>query len=144
VITGEDRAWAAGVVDVLGSFKIRETESGAVLPALYVSTPKFQIAEQLGRMTGVGITTVSRNYKRTGCGEHCNEAHLHVESTTARWSLTGARCTVFLSGVLPFLMVQASEAERFVQAGLEAKHKPATLTKMYDLGWPKVKFGVSS
>lgn len=126
-------------MDILGLIRFRETEKGSILPALYVSTARFDIAEVLAEMTGMKVTTVARKYSRVGCGEHCTDAHLHVDSTTARWNLTGGRCTVFLNAVRPFLKTNLEEADRALKAGLEAAYKPATLTKMYELGWPKLE-----
>ena len=83
--------------------------------------------------------TVHRDYKRLGCNEHCDEAHLHVHSTTARWSLTGARAAVFLAAIEPYLVVKTADASEAVAAGLMAPRKEATVQKMYRLGWPELE-----
>ena len=123
---------------MLGLLKMRETETGAQLPAVFVSTARMDIVDTLAELTGVSVTTVVRKYNRVGCGEHCTEAHMHVNSTTGRWSLTGARCTVFLSALLPYLTSNREEAEKAVAAGMDAPFKAATVEKMYALGWPKI------
>lgn len=140
MIPETDLAWCAGITDTLGAFKVRQTSTGAALPTVSISTVKFAIAERLASLTGTAVTTVQRKYTRMGCGDHCTEAHLHVDSTTARWSLTGARATVFLSAVLPYIRSANAKADALdlIRVGLEAPHKPGTLTKMYELGWPHV------
>lgn len=134
MITTEDIAWCAGVIDSLGLVRIRELENGTDLPEVFVSTAKEPIAAKLSELTGTKVVTIKRDYNRLGCGDHCTEPHLHVLSTTARWSLVGARATVFLSACLPYLRVQ--EVKEVVNAGLQAPMKPATPQKMYQLGWP--------
>ena len=128
-------AWAAGVIDVLGLIKLR-TVGDTLLPAVYVSSARLDLCEALASMTGIKVTPVHRDYKRLGCGKHCTSPHHHVHSTTGRWSLTGARATVFLAAILPFLETKKGEAEQAIAVGRQAPCKPATVQKMYDLGWP--------
>jgi len=82
---------------------------------------------------------VHREYRRLGCNEHCTEAHLHVSSTTARWSLTGARAVVFLAAIEPYLRAKQGLAQDVIAAGSTAPSKPATTRKMYQLGWPELE-----
>lgn len=131
-------AWCAGVVDVMGVIRTRSMKTGAELGYVGVSTSKRDLLEQLAELTGTGVTTVNRDYKRLGCGEHCNEAHLHVHSSTGRWSITGARAVVFLSAIEPYMLLQRGRANDVIAAGMMAPRKPATLRKMYSLGWPEV------
>lgn len=132
-------AWCAGVIDCLGLIKTRAMKTGSELGYVAVSTTKMAVLHRLAELTGVKAITVHRDYKRLGCNQHCDEAHLHVHSTTARWSLTGARAAVFLAAIEPYLVVKTSEASDAVSAGLLAPRKPATLGKMYALGWPELE-----
>lgn len=128
-------AWCGGVVDSLGTLRLRETPAGGQLPYVVVSTPHLPIANRLATLTGVRVTMVSRDYKRMGCGDHCTDAHLHVQSTTARWSLTGSRAQVFLRSVRPYLFVKAEEADLLLEASENPRGKPATTRKMREMGW---------
>lgn len=128
-------AWCGGVVDALGLLRLRETDAGSQLPSVFVSTPHLPIAQRLAELTGVRVTTVTRDYKRLGCGKHCTEPHLHVQSVTARWSLTGARARTFLLAVRPYLFVKADEADMILESSKDARSKPATTAKMREMGW---------
>lgn len=135
-LSSEEIAWCGGVIDALGLMRLRETDAGSQLPSVYVSTAQLPIAQRLADLTGVKVTMVSRDYKRMGCGQHCTEAHLHVNSVTARWSLTGARARAFLAAVRPYLFFKAAEADALIEATKDAPSKPRTTEKMADLGWP--------
>lgn len=132
-------AWCAGVTDVLGNIRLRELDTGAQVPAVYASSARIDLCDRLGELTGIKTVSVFRNYNRLGCGEHCDEPHQHVMSTTGRWSLTGIKATVFLNAVLPYLQTKRADAEEALAAGLVAPYKPGVLTKMYDLGWPELQ-----
>lgn len=131
-------AWCAGVIDVMGLIRTRAMKTGAELCYVGVSTAKRDVLAELSGLTGVRVMTVNRDYNRLGCGEHCTEAHLHVYSSTGRWSLTGSRAVVFLSAIEPHLKLQRGRALDVIAAGRIAPHKPATLRKMYELGWPEL------
>jgi hypothetical protein len=78
---------------------------------------------------------VIRDYDRVGCGTHCTEPHLHVDSVTGRWQLVGYRATVVLANVLPYLVDRHDDAEALVVLGLAADHKTQTAAAMRRLGW---------
>lgn len=134
-VSAPEIAWCGGVVDSLGLLRLRETDAGAHLPSVFVSTPHLPIARRLAELTGVKVTMVTRDYKRMGCGDHCTTAHLHVQSTTARWSLTGSRALVFLQAVRPYLFVKAEEADLLLESSSNPRSKPATTAKMREMGW---------
>jgi hypothetical protein len=127
------------VIDVLGLIRTRAMKTGSELGYVGVSTPRRDILGQLAELTGVRTFTVNRDYNRLGCGEHCQEPHLHVTSSTGRWSLTGARAVVFLAAIEPYLVVSKGQAQDAILAGLLAPRKDATVRKMYDLGWPTLE-----
>ena len=78
---------------------------------------------------------VTRDYQRMGCSDHCTEAHMHVQSVTARFQLTGARARTFLLAVRPHLFIKADEADMILEASKDARSKPATTAKMREMGW---------
>lgn len=123
-------------MDVLGLMRLRDTDAGARLPSVSVSTPLIAVGQRLAHLTGVRLTTVTRNYDRLGCSAHCEEPHLHVHSTTVRWSLTGERARVFLTAVRPHLHVKGTEVDALLEASTNPRSKPRTLTKMTEIGWP--------
>lgn len=135
----DDIAWCAGVIDTLGSVKTREMETGSHLSYVAVSSPRMDILEELAELTGTSVVTVRREYDRLGCGEHCTEAHQHIKSVTGRWSLTGAKATIFLAAIEPYLRTKQEVVQATLAIGMDAPVKPATLKKMYDLGWPLVE-----
>lgn len=132
----EQIAWCGGVIDALGLIRLRDTDAGSTLAYVGISTSLLPIAEHLAELTGTKVTTVRRDYDRLGCSTHCTEAHLHVSSVTARWSLTGSRASAFLAAVRPYLNVKADVVDEVLAATKAAPRKSATLHKMADLGWP--------
>jgi hypothetical protein len=132
-------AWCAGVIDAMGIIRTRRMKTGSELGYVGVSSSKRDILKALADMTGTGITAVHRDYKRLGCNVHCEEPHLHVTSSTGRWSLTGARAAVFLLAIEPYLVIKKGAANDAIAAGLIAPRKDATLAKMYKLGWPRLE-----
>lgn len=132
----EKIAWIAGVVDVMAALRFRGVgESGTELPLVAVSTANLAVVNVLADATGMKVTPVSRDYVKNGCSKHCPQAHMHVVSVTGRWSVTGVRATVLLHNLLPYMQVQAEEAEKLVAVGLRSPRKPAVIEKMVRLGW---------
>lgn len=135
-LTPEQIAWCGGVIDAIGLVRLRETDAGSSLAYVSVSTALLPIAQRLADLTGTSVTTVRREYNRLGCSQHCTEAHQHVQSVTARWSLTGARALTFLQAIHPFLGVKIGEVDEVIAAAKDAPSKPRTTEKMASLGWP--------
>lgn len=129
-------AWCGGIIDAIGMVRVRTTPGGTELAYVAVSTPQLAIARRLAELTGATVTTVRRDYTRVGCTEHCEAAHLHVNSTTGRWSLTGAKAVVFLAAVQPYIVTRADDVAEVLAATGDAPNKPATARKMHALGWP--------
>jgi len=138
-LTTQQIAWCGGVIDSIGLIRLRKTDAGSSLASVSVSTALTPIAERLAELTGTKVTTVSRNYNRLGCSDHCTEPHLHVVSVTARWSLTGARALTFLAAIRPYLSVKADVADEVIDKGKAAPSKARTTQKMATLGWPTGK-----
>ena len=130
-----DAAWLAGVLDAIGRIRVRYADSGTALAEVAVSSPHVELLEKVAAMTGVKVTPVRRDYNRLGCSEHCREPHLHVESITGRWSLTGARAVIVLRAIRPHLVVLGPDADRVLAYAGDAPFKKATVDKMRALGW---------
>lgn len=128
--------YIAGILDANAIFRVRRTPGGTLLPGVFVHGLPPRIMEVLSRSTGTRITTVSRDYSRTPCAEHCEQPHSHVVSTSGRWSVTGAKATVLIAAVLPYLQAQQEAAEEVLDVGLRAPRKSTTFQKMATLGWP--------
>lgn len=138
-ITELQLAWCAGVVDVLGLISVRKMKTGSELASVAISSTRIDLLQEIAELTGTTIVTVHRDYNRLNCNLHCPEKHSHVTSTTGRWSLTGARAAVFLNAIEPYLRLKQGNVRQVVDVGITAPHKPATLRKMYNLGWPKLE-----
>jgi hypothetical protein len=131
-----DFAYAAGVVDVRGYMSYRQLQNDVVLPSLSVTDKSLPLVKHLCTITDMKPVGFERNYNRAGCGEHCPEPHVHVQAQWWRWIITGAKCTVVLAALLPYLRVQRDLAQQLIEAGREAPYKPATVRKLHELGWP--------
>jgi hypothetical protein len=130
-------AYVAGILDTVGRFRVEITDEGTRLPHVGASSPNLPVLRYLAGLTGVTVTDVVRRYDRLGCGEHCTEPHLHVDSVTGRWQLVGYRATVVLAAVVPYLRGPETEtAVALLDLGLGATHKPQTAAAMTRLGWP--------
>jgi hypothetical protein len=134
-VTPEQLAWLAGVIDTMGILRARRVGEND-LPGVFLHTPNVRLLERVAEMTGTRVTIVTRSYSKVGCAEHCEDKHLHVSSKSGRWSVTGAKATVLLKNILPYLQLQRAEAEELLRDTEGAPFKRATLAKMAKLGWP--------
>lgn len=129
-------AYVAGVVDLLGLIRVRTLpDSGTQLPVVQLHGPHMDTFSYLGELTGTKAIVTRRAFVRAGCTQHCKEKHQHVQSVSARWSLTGVKATVVLWNVRPFLRVQTERAGEALEVGLRTRFKPATVRRMQELGW---------
>lgn len=126
-------AYVAAVIDSLGGVRVRHA-SGTDLPMVYAHG-NADVLATLGEWTGTRVVVTRRNYSRAGCAEHCPHPHQHIVSVSGRWSLTGAKATVVLWNVRPYLRVHADDARAALVVGTAAPFKPATPAKMAALGW---------
>lgn len=128
-----DCAYVAAVVDSLAVLTTRKVASGYI-PVLTIQG-KHQILPWLAEVTGVSLMTLNKSYERHVCTEHCPDKHQNVETWTQRWQLSGARATVVLQAIRPYLRLQQQDADRLINLGMEVDAKPATLSAMIRLGW---------
>lgn len=130
-----DLAYVAGIVDTMAVLRVRKYAE-ADLPMVAVHCPNLPLLGYLARLTGTKVTKTSRGYDRAGCSEHCPDKHQHITSTSGRWSVSGAKATVLLAAVRPFLRLQGYAADQVLEAAAKAPSKPATWQRMVELGWP--------
>jgi hypothetical protein len=126
-------AYAAALIDSFGTLTVREV-NGALLPQVIIQG-KIAALPWLAEITGVKIIEIRKGYTRHQCTEHCPEAHTRIESITGRWALTGARATVVLFNVEPYLRVQGRIARDLVEAGQGIGYKTQVVNDMKRLGW---------
>jgi hypothetical protein len=127
-------AYVAGIVDLLGLIRVRTVE-GTQLPVVQVHGKHMATFDYLGELTGTKAIETKRDYTRAGCAEHCAEKHMHIVSRSGRWSLTGAKATVVLWNIQPYLREKKDAADGALAVGLATKFKQGTVGKMRDLGW---------
>ena len=145
--------WMAGILDLKGKIlrknnKLRRTQQ----IVLCVDSSQITVIRELSRMTGTNPELKNNSnprpsgWYRRGCLEHCEDAHIHVDSdwtqATARWTVTGASMAVVLSNVLPYIRNDAgfTEAhdEALSNAALDGRGATATMAairRLHELGW---------
>jgi hypothetical protein len=136
-------AYIAGIIDSQAGIRSRfvgETE----LPMVYVHGPNLPVLNLLADMTGTSVTVVRRGYAKAGCSTHCPDKHQHVTSVSGRWSVSGAKATVLLWNIRPYLMFQQEAAAAALAIGMSSPLKQATPQKMVELGWSLPDFGVAA
>lgn len=136
MIEPETLAYIAAVLDTQARITTMETSGGTVLPLVALSCPNMKLLEFLGSLTGMQPFTTKRSYDKHRCSLHCDAAHDHVVSQSGRWSISGAKATVVLAAIQPYVRFQTEEVSVALKAGLEAPKKKATPEKMKQLGWP--------
>lgn len=134
-------AYVAGVIDHQGLIRTRTLPHGTELPLVGLHGPNTRMLDFLAELTGTRAITTRRSYSKAGCAEHCKEKHQHITSTSGRWSVTGAKATVLLWNIRPYVHIQVDEVRSALVVGLTTNVKPATITKMADLGWDIPPFG---
>lgn len=134
-LTDTDLAYIAAVIDTRARIKLRTMPTGSIIPTIHLSTPDIELLRYIGDVTGVQPFVISRNYEKHRCTEHCPGRHEHVRSESARWSATGAKATVLLAGIQPFVRFQKQVIDTAIAVGLDAPFKMATVKKMAELGW---------
>ncbi len=135
MIPETDLAYLAGVLDIMGRIWTRPSSDGRRLPLLEINAKQPDLMEWLAGLTGTSVVTTSRDYMRLGCNEHCSEKHVHATSTSARWSVTGAKATIILFGIEPFSFIRRAEVEYALGVGMLAEMRSQTVRDMKSRGW---------
>lgn len=131
--------YVAAILDSQAVIRTRDA-AGVSYPYVALSGSNAPLLRFLAGVTGMKAVVTRRSYAKAGCAEHCKEKHLHVVSESGRWSISGAKATVVLAAVLPYLRLQVEEARGALLVGLSAPFKSATLRQMDRLGWPIPEF----
>jgi hypothetical protein len=129
-------AYVAGLLDAQGLITVRTDQAGSVLPVVALSIPNQELVSWLGTLTSTTPTITKRQFSRHRCTEHCPTNHQQVSSVSMRWIVTGAKATVVLRAVRPWLRFQTEQADSVLAVADQAPYKPATFQKMRELGWP--------
>lgn len=134
-ISDTDLAYLAAVIDTKARVKTLQLPTGSVIPVVHMSSPDMELLQYLGKLTGISPFITRRSYEKHRCTEHCPDQHDHVTSESARWSVSGAKATVLLAAIQPFIRFQKAEIDTAINVGLDAPVKTGTLKKMIALGW---------
>lgn len=136
-----DLAYMAALIDNLAVLKTRLV-NGSDLPAIVLTTTRSPEAVRfLARCSGSQVTTLVREYNKKGCIAHCKQPHLHIDTTGHRWQVTGAKATIVLHNLLPYMRVQKDLARKLIEAGRTIGYKGQVVNRMRELGWdiPELK-----
>lgn len=131
-----DLAYMAALVDNLAVLKTRQV-NGSELPVVALTITRSEEAVRfLAQSTGSKVTPIVRQYNRKGCADHCEVAHLHVDTVGHRWQVTGVKATITLHGLLPYLRVQQDRARQLIEVGQSIGYASSVVARMRELGWP--------
>jgi len=135
-----DLAYAAALIDTLASLNLREV-GPSELPLVTIQGRFEPTLQWLGERTATKLITVTRDYNRNACVDHCPEPHVHIVSKSTRWSVSGTKATIVLHNVLPFLRYQDETARTLIEAGRTIGWKGQVVQRMRELGWeiPELK-----
>lgn len=138
--SSDDLAYAAAMIDMQAKLRVREL-SGVQLPMVALHGNFVGSLEWIATLTGTKVTKTARDYHRGACAEHCPEPHTHVKSTSARWAVSGARATILLHNLLPYLRVQRETALELIEVGKTVGYKGQVVVEMRRAGWeiPELK-----
>lgn len=129
-----DPPYIAALLDNHARLNIRTFADGTELPTISIQGD-LPALEWLADVTGVTVQLIPKGYNRHQCSDHCPQAHTRVESTSRRWTLTGARATIVLQQVNIYMRVQDRDARRLADLGRGVGFKPATVADMEAHGW---------
>lgn len=135
-----DLAYAAALVDTLGVLSLREV-GPSQLPNVAIQGRFVESLRWLGTKTDTKLSTISRDFTRSACADHCPQPHVHIKSTSVRWVVTGVKATIVLHNLAPFMQVQREAALTMVEAGRGIGYKGQVIETMRDKGWeiPELK-----
>lgn len=128
-----DVAYCAALIDNLAALRAR-TLGPSTLPVVQVSG-KWSSLSWLADLTGTKLIETNRKFSRHNCVEHCPDRHAHIESRSARWSITGMRATIVLANCEPYLRVQAPKARELIDHGLGVQYQGQVVRDMRQRGW---------
>lgn len=119
--------WMAAVVDLKGKFLVKNNQDRSAKTnqvVLYVESVQTGVVKKLATLTGTKVELNEHlpskdGFWRKGCGEHCEEAHIHVDTghfkPTMRWTITGGSMATVLYNLAPYMITDVAE---YVDLGL--------------------------
>lgn len=131
-----DLSYVAGVIDSRAHIEVLNRH-GKPQPRLSVTTKRLGLLNHLATLTGTKVSVDERGYEKKGCGEHCDQAHIHVARQSAKWRVDCLRATIVLHNVLPMLVDRRLDASAALTVGLESypAARGDTAKQMVKLGW---------
>jgi len=154
VITQQQLAWMAGIVDLKGRVYVKKNRSRKTGQyVMVVDSKNLVVVRKLCELTGTSSegkeTRPVSEILRHPCLEHCPQAHSHVYRDglmmpfISRWTVTGASLIVVLHNLMPYLVVDQDSYQDLVlelqpQLTLTGQGSNAVLTgclRLQRLGW---------
>jgi hypothetical protein len=152
MLTIEDKAWMAGVIDLKGRMIRKKNQDRRTTQTLvYVESKQHEVIRALSALTGTKPEAKKQStlseFIRVQCKEHCPDAHIHVRDgwsmpMTTRWTITGGPMVVVMLGLLPHLRVDRGYREAIddimatqMLTGQGAHAIWANIKRLVDLGW---------
>lgn len=132
-LSTSDLAYAAALIDSFGNLKTRRVGENE-LPEVIIQG-KIRTLPWLAYVTGVKLIEVTKGYSRHQCSQHCPTAHTEIVSISKRWVVTGARATIVLHNVEPFMRAHGREARALVEVGRQVGYRGNVINSMIELGW---------
>jgi len=129
-----DRAYTAALIDTLAVLRLR-TVRGTQLPIVAIHGSYPSVLTWLAERTGTQVVQTVRDYHRGACEEHCPGPHVHIQSMSGRWQVTGVRATILLYNIRAYMKFQVDEAQELIEAGLAAGYSGSAANSMAQLGW---------
>lgn len=122
-----DLGWMAAVMDLKARVlhknnKDRSEHTRQIV--LYVESVQTGVVKKLATLTGTKVELTEHHadkdgFWRRGCGEHCEEAHIHVATghfkPTMRWTITGGSMATVLHNLKPYMITDMTE---YIDLGL--------------------------
>lgn len=134
MLSEADRAYVAALVDNFGRLTSRTLPNQTELPEVSIQG-RVDALDWVAAVTGTKVVEIPKAYNATRCSQHCTDKHVHVITTARRWVLTGARATIVLHTVEPFMRVQGRQARDLVELGRRVGYKRPVVEEMRALGW---------
>jgi hypothetical protein len=154
MITQQQLAWMAGIVDLKGRVYIKNNRSRKTGQyVMVVDSKNLVVVRRMCELTGTNSegkeTRPVSEILRHPCLEHCPEAHSHVYRDglmmpfIGRWTITGASLVVVLRNLLPYLVTDREGYEDLLkeiepQLTLVGQGSNAVLSgclRLQRLGW---------
>lgn len=153
MITTQDLAWMAGIVDLKGRINRKQPKTRASAQiTLSVTSTMIQVVERMCRLTGtapeIQATKPLNEIIRRGCIEHCPEQHIHVGGPDGfapyaiKWTASGSSLLVVVHNLRPYLVIDQGygPAEDEIRASLPLAGRGAqailtSCNRLRNLGW---------